>query len=202
MVFSTLDIFAAQFRGCGFVDVPVAAILRDNHAIIALSTFGRHIAFDHIGEHPLGIAQLRIAETAAARGVEAKHVARSQRIVGVASRQMLLVRRFRIDDDVAGASFAAARSTKRGNDVFGRADGKPRVREVEIFAPYPETAAEFARPARILDQLEAQHASGEFALDDLDGADLGVALIDGGARGAVLARAASGAAAYDLVLHI
>jgi hypothetical protein len=93
-------------------------------------------------------------------------------------------------------------SAERRDDVLGRADREARVREVDIFAPDAEPAAEFARAAGILDQLEFQHARREFAFDDLDRGDLGIALIDGGAGSAVLARAPTRPATDDLVLHI
>ena len=116
----------------------------------------RH-ALAHVGEHALGIARERIAVAAAARRIEPEHVARLQRIVGVAGRQALGLRR------VSGLiqmspvrPVAAAGEAVRRDDVLHRADREARVGEIEVFAADAEPAAEFAGAAGIRDQLEAQ----------------------------------------------
>ena len=86
--------------------------------------------------------------------------------------------------------------------MLHRADGEARIGEIEIFAADAKPAAELAGAAGIGDQLEAGDARGKFAFDDLDGCDLGVALIDRDAGGAILARPRAGAAGDNLVLHI
>ena len=83
-----------------------------------------------------------------------------------------------------------------------RADRNARIGEVEIFAADAEPTAKLARAAGIGDQFEAGDTRREFAFDDLDRRDLGIALIDGDAGRSVLGRARSGAAGDDLVLHI
>src|SRR5262249_58831419 len=74
--------------------------------------------------------------------------------------------------------------------------------EIEIFAADAEPAPELARAAGIGEELETGDARGKFALDDLNGCDLGIALIDRDAGGPIFARARAGAAGDDLVLHI
>src|SRR4029077_10195727 len=138
----------------------------------------------------------------AARRVEPEGVAGLQRIVRIAGRQAPRLVGVGIDPDVAGAPVRAAGEPVGCDHVLGRADGEAGLREIEIFAPDAQAAAELARTAGIADQLEAQHPGREFALDDLDRRDLGVGLVDGRARGAVAARAGAGAAAHDLILHI
>src|SRR5262249_19211325 len=149
-----------------------------------------------------GLARPWVAVAAATRRIEPEGVAGFERIVGVAGRQTLGIRSVRIDPDVAGAAGLAAGAADWRNHMFRRTDGKARIREIEIFAAATEPAAELSGAAGITDQLEPQKARREFALDDLDGCDLGVALIDGDGGRAVLAAARAGAAGQDLILHI
>src|SRR5215469_16656401 len=181
-------------RGRGRIDrSPPPAALEDD-AILALGRLRRDIALLDVVEHALRIARERIAVAAAALRVEPKYVAFAQRIIRVASRQPLGLRRTGIDPDIAGPSSAATGAAVGRNQMLHGADGKAGVLEIEIFAHDAEPAAEAAGAAGIPDQLEAQQPRGKFAFDDLDGGDHGVALIDGDAGGAVLAGARPGAA--------
>jgi hypothetical protein len=123
---------------------------------------------------------------AAARRVEPEDVARAQRVIGVTGRQAFCGVGVRVDPDVTGAAVRAAGAAVRGDDVLHGADREAGIRKIEIFTAYAEPAAELARPAGIRDQLEAPEPDGKLALDDLDRRDLGVALVDRDAGGAVL----------------
>src|SRR5262249_35356982 len=170
--------------------------------ILALRRFLRDDALAHVGQHAFGLARERIAIAAASRGIEPKGVSGPQGIIRVARRQALRRRTLRVDPDIAGAPALAVGAAGWGDRMLHRADGEARIGEIEVFAADPEPSAELARAAGIGDQLEAGDAGGKFALDDLDGGDLGIALIDRDAGGAVLARARAGAAGDDLILHI
>ena len=86
----------------------------------------------------------------------------------VAGRQALLGRRIGIDADVAGAAGSSTGSPLRRDYVLGRADGKPCLGKIEVFAANPEPAAKLAGTARVTDQFEPQHTGWELALDYLD----------------------------------
>src|SRR2546423_1472629 len=98
---------------------------------------------------------------------------------------MLFVRGTRIHRDVAGTTVFTAPYTLRRNHMLGGADGEARLRKIEIFAQYPEPAAESSGSAGVTNQLEPQHTCGKLALNDFDGRDLRIALIDCGTRSAV-----------------
>src|SRR5262249_50817697 len=159
-------------------------------------------ALAHVGQNPLGIARERIAISAAARGIESKGVFFPQGIIRVARRQALRRRTLRVDPGIAGTSGSAAGAAVWRDRMLHRADGEAGIGEMEIFAADAEPAAELARAAGIGDQFEAGDAGRKLALDDLDGCDLGIALIDSDAGGPIFARARAGAAGDDLVLHI
>src|SRR5262249_19145634 len=178
---------------------PCASGRLENHAVVALRRLFRHHAFAHVGQHAFWIARERIAMSAAAWGVQPEEVAGPQWIIGVARGQALRRRGVRVDPDIAGAAAAAAGAAARRNRMPHRADRKARIGEVEVFAADAEPTAKLARAAGIGDQFEAGDTRWEFAFDDLDRRDLGIALIDGDAGRSVLGRARSGAAGDDLV---
>src|SRR6516165_1785801 len=162
-----LHLLAAR-RGRGSVDgwSPGAALKDD--AILALGRLRRDIALFDVREHALWLARERIAVTAAPRRVEPEYVALAQRIVGVAGRQALGLRRAGIDPDVAGSSGAAAGAAVGRDQMLHRADGEAGILEIEIFAHDAEPAAEATGAAGILDELEAHEPRRELAFDDLD----------------------------------
>src|SRR6266850_7492332 len=71
-----------------------------------------------------------------------------------------------------------------------------------VLSDETKSATELSRSAGVGDQLKTTQSGGEFRFDNFDGRDPGVGLIDIGARDAVLAATAAGAAAEDLILHI
>ena len=181
---------------------PLSAVEHD--AVVALRRVsGEYSLRAHRQARAPAVARERIAVAAAAGRIEPENVA----ALAADNRHSASAGAWRwslsgLIHDVAGAAVAAAGAAVRRNDVLHRADREARVGEIEIFAPDAEAAAECAGAAGIADQLEAQHAGREFALDDLDRRDPGIALVDGDAGGAVLGGARAAAAGDDLVLHI
>src|SRR5579862_2802600 len=175
---------------------------REHHAVVAFRYLRRNKTLAHVGEYTLGGPRERITVTAASGRIEAENIARMQRIIGVAGRQTLRPIGLGIDPDIAGTTVAAALHAVRRNDVLHRTDGKARLSEIEIFTAHAEPAAKLSRAAGIANKLEAYETRGKFAFDDFDRCDLGIALVDGGNRCAVLAGARAAAASDDLVLHI
>src|SRR3990167_8570252 len=90
-----------------------------------------------------------------------------------------------------------------GYRVLGGAEREAGVVvEDQVFSYETQSATEFSCSAGVRDQLEAAETRGEFGFDDLDGGDPGMGLVDIGARDAVFAGAAAGAAAKNFILHI
>src|SRR5215472_10865197 len=102
-----LHLFSPR-RGRLRVDGRPPGVALDDDAILALGRLRRDIPLLDVREHALWLARERIAVTAAARRVEPEYVALAQRIVGVAGRQALGLRRAGIDPDVARPSGATA----------------------------------------------------------------------------------------------
>src|SRR5712671_1103748 len=180
------------------------AVLRFRHhdPVISFGRLAGNIPLPHVRKHPFGLAFERVAEAAAAGGVETEDIALAQRVVRVAGGQAFGGCAVRIDHDIAGATVAASGAAVRRDHVLHGADGEPRVLKVEILAPQAEAAPVAAGAAGIRDEVEPQEAGRELGFDDLDRRDAGVALIDRDAGGAVPAAAGAGAARHDLVLDV
>src|SRR5919106_878434 len=191
----------ALVRGRG-VERPTVGALAQHDPVGALGRRCGDVALANVDQDGLGVALEGIPEAAAAGSFEADHIAALQGIVRVPGGQALLRVRPGVDPDVAGPPRVTARQAGGGDQMFGRADREPRVREIEILAANSQTTPEPTGSAGIADQLEAEHPGGKLALDDLDGCDFRVALVDRRPGGAVRTGPRSRAPADDLILDV
>src|SRR3984957_13085224 len=144
------------------VDTPLRV---DHHPIVAPRFLGGDQAVEHIIQHALRIALLRVAEPAAARQAELDRIARRHGLAALRPDRPAGAQR----DRAVRPGLAAGAAARGGLHALEGAQERDRrgtgAAELDHLA---EPAAEFARPARAFAKLAAAKHDRRHALGRLD----------------------------------